>query len=56
MSHRAAVHDLKSLILSFHSLIAIETVEEERFCLAQFGQRPVALMSAGNRLPISTWS
>lgn len=30
MSHRASVHDLKSLVLSFHSLIAIETVEEER--------------------------
>ncbi len=30
MSHRTSVHDLKSLVLSFHSLIAIETVEEER--------------------------
>lgn len=30
MSHRSSVHDLKSLVLSFHSLIAIETVEEER--------------------------
>jgi MoxR-like ATPase len=30
MSHRRSVHDLKSLVLSFHSLIAIETVEEER--------------------------
>ena len=28
--HQASVHDLKSLVLSFHSLIAIETVEEER--------------------------
>ena len=30
MAHRTSVHDLKTLILSFHSLIAIETVEEER--------------------------
>src|SRR5882762_9333659 len=30
MSHRTSVHDLKSLVLSFHSLIAIETVEEDR--------------------------
>lgn len=30
MSHRTSAHDLKSLILSFHPLIAIETVEEER--------------------------
>jgi ATPase family associated with various cellular activities (AAA)/AAA+ lid domain len=30
MSHRTSVHDLKSLVLSFHSLIGIETVEEER--------------------------
>ncbi|HEV7764327.1 MAG TPA: AAA family ATPase [Thermoanaerobaculia bacterium] len=30
MSHRQSVHDLRSLIRSFHSLIAIETVEEER--------------------------
>jgi AAA+ superfamily predicted ATPase len=30
MSHRQAVHDLRGLVRSFHSLIAIETVEEER--------------------------
>ena len=30
MSHRQSVHDLKSLVRSFHPLIAIETVEEER--------------------------
>jgi len=30
MSHRQSVHDLKSLVRSFHSLIAVETVEEER--------------------------
>ena len=30
MSHQRSVHDLRSLLLSYHSLIAIETVEEER--------------------------
>jgi hypothetical protein len=30
MSHRQSVHDLRGLVRSFHSLIAIETVEEER--------------------------
>jgi hypothetical protein len=30
MSHRTSVHDLKSIILSFHPLVAIETVEEDR--------------------------
>jgi AAA+ superfamily predicted ATPase len=30
MSHRQSVHDLRGLIRSFHSLIAIETVEEDR--------------------------
>ncbi len=30
MSHRQSVHDLKGLIRSFHSLIVVETVEEER--------------------------
>ena len=30
MSHRTSVHDLKGLVLSFHSLIGIETVEEDR--------------------------
>jgi AAA+ superfamily predicted ATPase len=30
MSHRQSVHDLGSLIRSFHSLIAVETVEEDR--------------------------
>ena len=30
MSHRQSVHDLRSLVRSFHSLIVIETVEEER--------------------------
>jgi AAA+ superfamily predicted ATPase len=30
MSHGQSVHDLRGLVCSFHSLIAIETVEEER--------------------------
>lgn len=30
MSHRRSVHDLKGLVRSFHSLVVIETVEEER--------------------------
>jgi hypothetical protein len=30
MSHRQSVHDLEALMRSFHSLIAVETVEEER--------------------------
>lgn len=30
MSHQRSVHDFKSLMLSYHSLITIETVEEER--------------------------
>jgi hypothetical protein len=50
MSHRAAVHDLKSLILSFHSLIAIETVEEERV-RALIGEVAADLV-----LPLYEWS
>ena len=30
MSHRQSVHDLRALVRSFHSLIVVETVEEER--------------------------
>jgi ATPase family protein associated with various cellular activities (AAA) len=30
MANQSAVHELQTLVLSFHSLIAIETVEEER--------------------------
>ncbi|HUR82876.1 MAG TPA: AAA family ATPase [Thermoanaerobaculia bacterium] len=30
MSHRQSVHDLGALVSSFHSLVAVETVEEER--------------------------
>jgi len=49
-AHRASVHDLKSLVLSFHSLIAIETVEEER---ARSLLREVAV---DLRLPLFEWS
>ena len=30
MSQHSAAHELKTLVLSFHSLLTIETVEEER--------------------------
>ncbi|HJT15896.1 MAG TPA: AAA family ATPase [Thermoanaerobaculia bacterium] len=30
MSHQSAIHELKTLVLSFHSLLTVETVEEER--------------------------
>lgn len=50
MSHRTSVHDLKSLVLSFHSLIAIETVEEERV-------RSLLIEVANDlRLPFYEWS
>ena len=50
MSHRQSVHDLKSLVGSFHSLIAIETVEEERV-------RAIALeVAADLQLPFFEWS
>ena len=50
MMHRTSVHDLKSLVLSFHSLIAIETVEEDR---ARSLLREVA---TDLRLPLFEWS
>lgn len=50
MSHRTSVHDLKSLIVSFHSLIAIETVEEERV-RALLGE-----IAGDLRLPYYEWS
>jgi len=50
MTHRTDVHDLKGLILSFHSLIAIETVEEERV-RALIGE-----VAADLRLPLYEWS
>lgn len=46
----SAVHDLKTLILSFHSLIAIETVEEERVV------RLLKDVSADLGLPLFSWS
>src|ERR1043165_7341764 len=50
MSHRTSVHDLKSLILSFHSIIAIETVEEERV------RALLNEIAADLRLPLYEWS
>jgi len=50
MSHRTSVHDLKSLVLSFHSLIAIETVEEDRV-------RSLLIEVANDlKLPFFEWS
>jgi hypothetical protein len=50
MPHRRSVHDLKSLVLSFHSLIAIETVEEERV------RSLLHEVAADLRLPFYEWS
>lgn len=50
MTHQRSVHDLKSLILSFHSLIAIETVEEERV------RALLNEIAADLRLPLYEWS
>src|SRR5207253_10796035 len=50
MSHRTSVHDLKSLVLSFHSLIAIETVEEERV------RSLLHEVAVDLRLPMYEWS
>jgi hypothetical protein len=50
MSHRSAVHELKTLVLSFHSLLAVETVEEERV-------RALLIEVANDlRLPFYEWS
>ena len=50
MSHRSAVHELKTLVLSFHSLLAVETVEEERI-------RSLLIEVANDlRLPFWEWS
>jgi hypothetical protein len=50
MSHRTSVHDLKSLVLSFHSLIGVETVEEDRV-------RSLLIEVANDlRLPFYEWS
>ncbi len=50
MSHRTSAHDLKSLILSFHPLIAIETVEEER------ARELLGEIATELRLPMFEWS
>jgi MoxR-like ATPase len=50
MSHRTSAHDLKSLILSFHPLIVIETVEEERV------QTLLTDIAMDLRLPLFEWS
>jgi hypothetical protein len=50
MSHRRSVHDLKSLVRSFHSLIAVETVEEERV------RAIAAEVAADLDLPFFEWS
>jgi hypothetical protein len=50
VSHRTSVHDLKGLILSFHSLIAIETVEEDRV------RALLNEIAADLRLPLYEWS
>ncbi len=50
MANRSAVHDLQTLVLSFHSLIVVETVEEERI-------RSILQEVARNlSLPIYDWS
>ncbi len=50
MSRRTSVHDLERLIQSFHSLIALETGEEERV-------RSILFEVANNlRLPLFEWS
>jgi hypothetical protein len=50
MSHRSAAHELKTLVLSFHSLLAVETVEEERV-------RSLLIEVANDlRLPFYEWS
>lgn len=48
--HRTSVHDLKSLVLSFHSLIAMETVEEDR------ARSLIREVATDLRLPLFEWS
>jgi hypothetical protein len=47
---RVVLHDLKTLILSFHSVVVIETVEEER------ASNVVARAAADLSLPLLEWS
>ena len=50
MSRRTSVHDLERLVLSFHSLIAVETVEEERV------RSILHELAANLQLPFYEWS
>jgi len=50
MQKQSAVHDLQTLVLSFHSLIAIETVEEERI------RSMVREVARNLNLPLFDWS
>jgi hypothetical protein len=50
MSHRQSVHDLEALIRSFHSLIVVETVEEERV------RAILTEVAATLELPFFEWS
>ncbi len=50
MSSRAAAHELETLIQSFHSLIAVETVEEERV------ESILREVAADLRQPLYSWS
>ncbi|HUJ13382.1 MAG TPA: AAA family ATPase [Thermoanaerobaculia bacterium] len=50
MSHQSAVHELKTLVLSFHSLLTVETVEEERV------RSLLIEVSSDLRLPFWEWS
>ena len=50
MTSRSAVHELQTLVLSFHSLIAVETVEEERV------RSIVGEVARNLTLPMYDWS
>jgi hypothetical protein len=50
MNAQRSVHDLKTLVLSFHSLIVIETVEEERV------RAILTEVAADLRMPLFEWS
>lgn len=50
MPHQSAIHELKTLVLSFHSLVVVETEEEERI-------RSLLIQVASDlRLPFYEWS
>jgi len=50
MSSRTTLHDLKSLVCSFHSLVVIDTVEEERV------SSMLVSIARELRLPLFEWS